>query len=69
MPCTGPSHPTDLEVQIIFDSVMKHLQKKHNIFVYPPPGSQGFIDQRKKIEKELKEALKNILYQEYCESW
>jgi hypothetical protein len=66
MPCGGPSLPTPSEIDAITDRVLAVLKEEFFIFQCEPG---YFIESRTKAVDSLKEAIKEVLWQDACEGF
>lgn len=72
MPCTGPTPPPSEYVEKVFQEILELLKEKHKIdfksnewIGLPKP----MLEFREKVFTEFKAALKELLYQDSCETW
>lgn len=67
--CGGPDRPSKEKIDLVYNRILEILNKEFKVFNYPPPNYEGFIKSRKTAEKQLKDAIEEVLWQENCESW
>ena len=69
MACMGPENPTKTKIDAAYNRVMEVLTKEFNVFNHGEPTWPGMLKAREKVKEELKNSVREILYQESCESW
>lgn len=65
----GPENPTKTEIDAAYNRIMEVLVKEFGVFNYGEPSWPGMRESRKKVQEELRNAIREVLYQEACESW
>ena len=70
MPCTGPTPVIDEEADKVSEELLEHLMKSKQIFQWPVAElSAPMLAARQKSISQFREAVKEILYQDRCETW
>lgn len=70
MACMGPENPTKTEIDAAYNRVMEVLAKEFDVFTHGDPTWPGMmLRAREKVKEELRNAVREILYQEACESF
>lgn len=69
MACTGPVYPKDEQIEKVSNRLMEVLKNEFNIFACGEPTWPSMLKARKDTERRFKESIKEILYQENCETF
>lgn len=71
MPCMGPGEVPNSKVEEVYDAVIDLLSEKYNLsFMFSNKCIfKGLNENRERVLKELREAIKNVLQQDIDEGW
>jgi len=69
MPCSGPSKPTEKQVDAVYEDVKKYIQEKHNILNCEECLFPHWRDSRAEAFMKLRAAVEELLTLEIYESW
>lgn len=67
MPCMGPGEPTADEVEKVTQDVLEFLRTKHNLL--PEKTTAWVSNTRPKVIEQLRTAIKEVIFQQYCEEF
>lgn len=66
MPCSGPSYPTNEEINEVFEKIMIIFRKDYMFLSEPTP---FWKTHREEAKKKLKEGIKEMMFQDRCEGF
>ena len=70
MPCTGPTKPTDAEVDKVLQRVLQVLKDDFAILSIPEKKLiGGFATHRRKAIAKLKKGIAEVMWQDECENF
>ncbi len=71
MPCMGPYYPSETDIDIVYNDVLKLLQEKYYVFKFPPHTLS--LGDNKKFRSEILHNLRKVIeaaiWQQNCEDF